>query len=119
MTVIGVVRDFHFRPLNEKIGPELFAIEHPSDNLQFNIRVSPLNIPRTLAFIGKTFKKLAPDYPFSYMFRKDRNLHAYDAERLLRRERFAALRVRYIISVRRTAGARCVSRQSRRADDRQ
>jgi putative ABC transport system permease protein len=80
MTVIGVVRDFHFRPLNEKIGPELFAIEHPSDNLQFNIRVSPLNIPRTLAFIGKTFKKLAPDYPFSYMFRKDRNLHAYDAE---------------------------------------
>jgi putative ABC transport system permease protein len=80
MTVIGVVRDFHFRPLNEKIGPELFAIEHPSDYLQFNIRVSPINTAQTLAFIGTTFKKLAPDYPFSYMFRKDRNLHAYDAE---------------------------------------
>ncbi len=79
MNVIGVVRDFHFRPLNEKIGPELFAIEHPSDFVQFNIRVSPVNTPQTLAFIETTFKKLAPYYPYSYTFRKDVNLHAYDA----------------------------------------
>jgi putative ABC transport system permease protein len=80
MTVIGVVRDFHFRPLNEKIGPELFVIGQPSDYLQFNVRISPDHIPQTLAFIETTFKKLAPDYPFSYTFRKDWNLHAYDAE---------------------------------------
>jgi putative ABC transport system permease protein len=80
MNVIGVVRDFHFRPLNEKIGPELFAIEHPSDFVQFNIRVSSLNIPQTLAFIETTFKNLAPYYPYSYTFRRDVNLHAYDTE---------------------------------------
>jgi putative ABC transport system permease protein len=80
MTVIGVVRDFHFRPLNEKIGPELFASERPSGFVQFNIRVSPVNTPQTLAFIGTTFKKLAPYYPFSYTFRKDENLRAYDAD---------------------------------------
>jgi putative ABC transport system permease protein len=80
MTVIGVVRDFHFRPLNEKIGPELFAIERPSSFIQFNIRVSPVNTPQTLAFIETTFKKLAPYYPYSYTFRKDANLRAYDAE---------------------------------------
>jgi len=79
MTVIGVVRDFHFRPLNEQIGSELFAIEHASDFLQFNIRVSPVNTPRTLAYIETTFKKLAPYFPYSYTFRKDANLHAYDA----------------------------------------
>jgi putative ABC transport system permease protein len=33
-----------------------------------------------LAFIETTFKNLAPYYPFSYTFRKDANLHAYDAE---------------------------------------
>jgi putative ABC transport system permease protein len=79
LTVIGVVRDFHFRPLNEKIVPELFAMGQPSDYLQFNIRISPDNTPKTLRFIETTFKKLAPDYPFSYTFRKDHNLHAYDA----------------------------------------
>jgi putative ABC transport system permease protein len=79
MNVIGVVRDFHFRPLNEKIGAELFAFRQISGFVQFNIRVSPINTPQTLAFIETTFKKLAPYYPFSYTFRKDINLHAYDA----------------------------------------
>jgi putative ABC transport system permease protein len=77
-TVIGVVKDFHFRPLNEKIGAQLFAIEKPSDFLQLNIRISPANTPRTLAFIETTFKKLAPYFPYSYTFRKDQNLRAYD-----------------------------------------
>jgi len=80
MTVIGVVRDFHFRPLNEVIGSELFATEHNSGFLQFNIRVSPINTPQTLAFIESTFKKLAPYYPFRYTFRRDENLRAYDAQ---------------------------------------
>ncbi len=79
LTIIGVVRDFHFRPLNEKIGPELFVIGQPADYLQFNIRISPEKTPQTLGVIETTFKKLAPDYPFSYQFRKDQNLHAYDA----------------------------------------
>ena len=79
MTVIGIVRDFHFRPLNEKIGPELFAIGQPSDYLEFNIRIAPDNIPQALGSIETTFKKLAPYYPFSYTFRKDANLHTYDA----------------------------------------
>jgi len=79
MTVIGVVRDFHFRPLNEQIGPELFALGNLSGFVQFNIRVSPINTPQTLAYIETTFKKLAPYYPFNYTFRKDVNLRAYDA----------------------------------------
>jgi putative ABC transport system permease protein len=79
MTVIGVVRDFHFRPLNEQIGPELFALGNLSAFVQFNIRVSPINTPQTLAYIETTFKKLAPYYPFNYTFRKDVNLRAYNA----------------------------------------
>ncbi|HTR29515.1 MAG TPA: ABC transporter permease [Puia sp.] len=79
MTVIGVVRDFHFRPLNEKIEPELFASGQTSDFLQFNIRISPIAVPQTLAFVESTFKRLEPNFPFSYTFRKDANLHAYDA----------------------------------------
>jgi putative ABC transport system permease protein len=80
MTVIGVVRDFHFRPLNEQIGSELFALGQLSGFVQFNIRVSPVNTPQTLAYIETTFKKLAPYYPFDYTFRKDANLRAYDAQ---------------------------------------
>ena len=79
-TVVGVVRNFHFRPLNEEIRPQVFAMTDQADFLQFNIRISPANAPQTLAFIETVFKKLAPSYPFSYTFRKDANLRAYDAE---------------------------------------
>ena len=80
LTVVGVVRDFHFRPLNEKIGPQVFAMEVSAANLQFNIRISPANVPQTLGFIESTFKSLAPSYPYSYTFRRDENLQAYAAE---------------------------------------
>ncbi len=80
MTVVGVVRDFNYYPLYSQIEPMLFSAGRFDDDLEFNIKIAPGNRPATIAFIGSTFKKLAPFYPFSYTFKKDDNLHAYDAQ---------------------------------------
>jgi putative ABC transport system permease protein len=79
MTVIGVIRDFNYSPLTSKIDPQLFTME-PWNDLEFNIRIASTNRPATLAYIGSVYKRLAPLVPFSYTFRREDNLHAYDAQ---------------------------------------
>lgn len=80
LTVVGVVKDYHFRSLKEKIGPQLFSCEPEGNSSQIHIKISNNNIPGTLRFIETTFKKLAPFYPFSYEFKNETNRHAYESE---------------------------------------
>jgi len=80
LTVVGVVRDYHFRSLKEKIGAQLFTSAPWGLASQFNIKIDPSNTAQTLQFIEATFKKLAPFYPFDYTFRSETNSHAYEAE---------------------------------------
>lgn len=80
LTVVGLVKDYHYRPLNEKIGPLLFTTEPEGNSSQLNIRISPGNIPQTLKFIETTYKKFVPFYPFNYEFKSESNLLAYESE---------------------------------------
>ena len=68
-TVVGIVKDFHFEPLRETIKPIFFRVMI-DDNTGFflSIKIKSEDIPATLAFIDKTWKKFSPDYPFSYTF---------------------------------------------------
>lgn len=77
LTVIGVVKDYHFRPLNERVGAQLFAVEPPDAASLFFIRISPDNAPATLMAIEKIFHQLMPFYPWSYTFRSEQNRKAY------------------------------------------
>ncbi len=80
LTVVGLVKDFHFRSLKEKIGPQVFSAEPEGNASQFNIRIRPVNTTQTLHFIETTFKKLSPFYPFSYQFKEDANRREYESE---------------------------------------
>jgi len=66
-TILGVVKDFHFRSLHNKIEPLVLAIA-PGWFTDCYVRIRPANMPRTLAFIEKTFKETAPGFPFEYAF---------------------------------------------------
>jgi len=66
-TIIGVVKDFHFRPLREKINPMVLVIA-PGWFTDIYIRIKSENVPETLGFLEKTLKELAPDYPLEYTF---------------------------------------------------
>jgi putative ABC transport system permease protein len=66
-TIIGVVKDFHFRSLHSGIEPLILAIA-PGWFTDTYIRIDPANVPRALVFIDKTLREAAPGFPLEYSF---------------------------------------------------
>ncbi|HUU04624.1 MAG TPA: ABC transporter permease [Patescibacteria group bacterium] len=73
MTVIGVVKDFHLRNLNQKIEP-IFIGNDSTYPLPFNyldvlsVRIRPNDISGAIAFLREKWEKLFPNMPFEYYF---------------------------------------------------
>ena len=78
--VIGVVKDYHYLALNQKIEPQLFTMKN--DNLYgtFFIKIKPGSEAGSLRQIQKTFKQLYPLNPYSYTFLNEQNQKNYEAE---------------------------------------
>ncbi|HTQ29527.1 MAG TPA: ABC transporter permease [Puia sp.] len=66
-TIIGVVKDFHFRSLQEVIKPLSIRIE-PGGCSLVCINVSGKDLPGTISRIESKWKTLIPHRPFSYYF---------------------------------------------------
>jgi putative ABC transport system permease protein len=79
-TVVGIVKDFHFESLKEKIKPQLFSAQQNLPFGKFYIRINPGNIPQTLKSIEKTYRTLIPNHPFQYAYKDDLNYKNYEAE---------------------------------------
>jgi putative ABC transport system permease protein len=75
--VIGVVKDYHFASLNEKIGPQLFTMKN--DNLYgaYYIKIKPNSATESLKWIQREFKQFYPLSPYSYTFKNDDNRNQY------------------------------------------
>jgi putative ABC transport system permease protein len=68
LTVIGVVKDFHFESMHSQIKPAIFYIE-PRNQLGFiYVKIGPIDIPGTLRLLERTWKQAAPNLPFMYSF---------------------------------------------------
>ncbi|UCE40280.1 MAG: ABC transporter permease [Candidatus Aminicenantes bacterium] len=67
--IIGVVKNFHSRPLHNEIEPLVLTLAQNNwgPNYVF-LRIGPENISRTLDDLVKTWKKFAPNYPFDFQF---------------------------------------------------
>jgi putative ABC transport system permease protein len=65
--IIGIVKDFHFRPLHREVQPLALILNRDWHNFMA-VKISPTDVPETLAHIEKVFKKLSPPYPFEYHF---------------------------------------------------
>ncbi len=77
--VIGVVKDFNFRSLHQKIEPLVLDIK-PEWSWSAAIRIAPNDVARTLSFIETQWRALEPDLPLSYRFLDE------DFDRLYRSE---------------------------------
>jgi hypothetical protein len=68
-TIIGVVKDFHFRPLHDEIDPLVMFIAPEKFNF-FCIRVKSAisDLPGTIGYIESVWKKFSPNFPFKYNF---------------------------------------------------
>ena len=81
VTIIGVIKDYHFASLKEKITPEVFTM-NPSfnDYGEIWIKIKPDDVPQTLSVLQTTYKKLVPYYPYLYQFMDDINAKNYETE---------------------------------------
>jgi putative ABC transport system permease protein len=80
-TIVGVVKNFNFQPLDRGIEP-LVLLPAPNPNWLGNIviRLRPGNVAAALDRIKDVWKRVLPDYPFEYGFVSD------DYSRFYRRE---------------------------------
>jgi len=79
-TVIGEVKDYHYEALTKEIGPQLFTMKPGNSFGKTFIKIKPNTATASLQHIEKTFKKLFPVSPYSYVFKNEENLKNYEAE---------------------------------------
>jgi putative ABC transport system permease protein len=78
--VVGVVRDYHYETLVQKIAPQLFIMDPQYDYGLLIIKIKPENSSATLKHIESVFKKNQPFEPYQYQFKDDENVKQYEAE---------------------------------------
>jgi ABC-type antimicrobial peptide transport system permease subunit len=66
--VIGVVKDFHFRPLSSTIEPLIVRFRPKEFYFNLLIKTQPQQLQQTVAAIEKLYKKLDPVHPIAYGF---------------------------------------------------
>jgi len=77
--VIGVIKDYHFASLNEKIKPELLTMKSVNLYGAYYIKIKPGSATASLKWIQKTFQQFYPQDPYSYLFKNDENRMQYAA----------------------------------------
>lgn len=78
--VIGVVKDYHFNALNEKIEPQLFTMKNSNQFGSLFIKIKAGAETAALKDVQKTFKAFFPVSPYSYVFKDQQNRNSYEAE---------------------------------------
>ena len=81
-SIVGVVKDFHFKDLHEAIEPFAFRFYNDA-NVGFNYMIANLgggNVRQSLSTLEATWKKLNPNEPFEYSFLDQDFQKNYDTE---------------------------------------
>ncbi len=65
--ITGVIKDFHFKGMQEQVTPLVLDIENSLYNT-LTLSVTQTNLANTLKYIENTFKEIFPGTPFSYSF---------------------------------------------------
>lgn len=79
-TVAGVVKDYHYKPLTEKIAPQIFTMNPAHSYGMVYIKIKPGTGTASLRYIANTFKDLFPLNAFAYNFKDQQNAMSYQAE---------------------------------------
>ncbi len=78
--VIGVVEDYNYTNMREKVEPLLLLADKPELLNFVFIRVLPLDVEKTLSFIQNVWQQLESDIPFYHQFLSERLDKMYTAE---------------------------------------
>lgn len=81
--VIGVVQDFHFESLRQRIAPMVLSMPNPALPNFYNalsVKIAGNNTTEAVASIEKIWKTYLPEIPFEYSFVDDSYNKLYQAE---------------------------------------
>ena len=79
--IIGVVKDFHFESLHQKIIPLLFSLPAPNNYYgKISIKVDGNNTKAAIAAVEQTWHKYLPETPFDFTFLDERFGQLYNSE---------------------------------------
>jgi ABC-type antimicrobial peptide transport system permease subunit len=78
-TIIGVVKNYHFRSLHEEIEPLILIYEPNYCDIIF-AKLKAKEISQTLGHVESVWKKFSPEYPFGYRFLDEALDRLYRAE---------------------------------------
>ncbi|TMI65418.1 MAG: FtsX-like permease family protein [Bacteroidetes bacterium] len=77
--VIGVVEDFHYKSLHEKITPSVIHV-YPQYVATVAVKLRTADTKSAIDHINKVWNKFAPGYPFDYKFMDETYATMYKAE---------------------------------------
>jgi putative ABC transport system permease protein len=89
--IVGVMKDFHFRGLQQPIKPLSMRIDLGNSGL-VSVNIAATNMPATIAAIENKWKALVPNRPFSYFFLDESFDKQYSSE-----ERFGKLFLNFAV----------------------
>jgi len=78
--VIGVVKNFNYRPLSEKITNQVFETTADKGYIHFYVRIKPGNPSPALAVMQKAWDSVMPGLPMQYTFLDEDVSHYYNSE---------------------------------------
>ena len=71
MNIVGVVQDYHFESLKEKIKPQVFCMVPQLPMGRFVVRLKTADLATTIKALDRTYHSLFPEHPFEFSFRED------------------------------------------------
>lgn len=80
-TIIGIVKDFHYNSLHNKIGP--LAIRWNYWPRRACVKISNVNRSKTIEYIETVFREFCPGFPLEYTFLDESFARQYEAEKQL------------------------------------
>ena len=78
-TIVGVVKDFHFASMRQKIQPAIFYCQSKTFG-QVYIRTKGKDAAKAIAAVQSQWAKYNPGFPFEYNFLDDRFKRLYESE---------------------------------------
>jgi putative ABC transport system permease protein len=79
--VIGVVKNFNFRPFKEEVKPQMFHQFSDYDPYKFFVRIKPGDPASALTAMQKAWTSVVADLPFKYSFLDESLDNFYKAEK--------------------------------------
>ncbi len=71
LTIIGVVKNFHYSSLREEVAPAALSMDPTSRLFYTVVRISAANMAETITYLREKWEEIQPVRPFEYSFLDD------------------------------------------------